>query len=483
MITLGIKIFFISADFRNEEDSILDENFETIKTKLPQNLNLFDIFKIDLNNKTTYVVVHKKHYFESETLESLFYLLDKLKITLVENHETSIALSKFSQNFNYLKWNIIKSVLKFVFLSTSINIFVYLNNVITPDKDQIPIILDEFHTKVSSGHQGIARTFQRIRQFYYWKGMRNDISDFVKKCSICQKNKKLPPKIKAPMELTTTASRPLEKLSIDIVGPYPLSDSENRFVITAQDDLTRFAFAIPVPNHEASTVANSLSEHVFSKFGIPETILTDRGTEFVSKLMKRFTTLYDIKHNLCAAYHPQSNGALERSHSLLHSYLRHYISENQTNWDRFVHFAMFAFNTSINRNTGFSLFELLFGHRPNIPSKFYNRPSSIYGYEDYIAEIRTRLHENFKRAKDNLMKSKLKEKEHYDNTSRPIDIEIGDKVWLLNERPQLSRAKKLLPVFTGPYTVLRKQGLVDFIIEVKRKEMLVHANRLKRDRS
>ena len=200
--------------------------------------------------------------------------------------------------------------------------------------------------------------------------MRTDIANFVKKCDSCQKNKRTVTKYKAPMELTTTSSRPLEKLSVDIVGPYSTSDSGNRFVVTAQDDLFKFAFSISIPNHEAATVANVLVKHIFTKFGIPEVLLTDRGTEFISKLMKRLTGLYDVKHMLCTAYHPESNGSLERSHGILHSYLRHYIDDNQINWDKYIHFSMFAYNTSVNRNTGFTPYELLFGRPPIYPRNF-----------------------------------------------------------------------------------------------------------------
>ena len=472
-------LLFLSSDRNLEEMDSKLTSIDDLETKLPSTINAGEVHRLILKRHTVYVAVSKRYYFEFDRLDNLFSLICRVRQMLISNGETSISLSKFGQHFNNLKWNAISSILKYIFFDDPIDIIVCLNKIKIPKPEEIPLILKEFHTDLISGHSGVARTYKRIINYYKWKNMRADIAGFIKTCPSCQRNKKDSHRKKAPMELTTTSSRPFEKLSIDVVGPYPPSDLGNRFVITAQDDLTRFAFLIPTENHEAATVADALVEHIFSKFGIPDTILTDRGTEFLSKLMKRFTTLYGIKHNLCTAYHPESNGALERSHGVLHLYLRHYINNNQTNWDKFINMSMFAYNTSVNRNTGFTPYELLFGHIANVPSLFLRKPKLIYGYEDYVAELKQRLQENFAHARENLEKSKLKEKDHYDLRSAAVNIKAGDFIYLKNEQTRLQMSRKLTPPFTGPYEVIRKTGPVDYIILVNQKETLVHANRLK----
>ncbi|KAK2575228.1 hypothetical protein KPH14_012810 [Odynerus spinipes] len=86
------------------------------------------------------------------------------------------------------------------------------------------------------------------------------------------------------MEITTTSEKPFERLALDIVGPLPLTESGNRFILTGQDDLTKYCFAEAIPNHEASTIAKILTKY-FMKFGIPKTFLTDQGSDFMSKLI------------------------------------------------------------------------------------------------------------------------------------------------------------------------------------------------------
>ena len=141
---------------------------------------------------------------------------------------------------------------------------------------------------------------------------------------------------------------------------------------------------------------------------------------------------------------------------------------------------MFAYNTSVNRNTGFTPYELLFVQTPNIPSKFYNRPSFTYGYEDYVGEMKAWLQENFRRARENLLKSKEKEKTRYDLRSKPVTIEVGDFVFLKNEQTIPGKSKKLLPIYLGPYKVISKDSSVNFVILVGEKEMKVHSNRFKK---
>lgn len=137
------------------------------------------------------------------------------------------------------------------------------------------------------------------------------------------------------MEITTTASKPFERLAIDVVGPLPLTESGNRFILTSQDDLTKYSLAFAIPEHEAQTIAKNLVA-IFTNFGIPQSFLSDQGREFMSKLIKELSELFKTKHLSTTPYHPQTNGALERSHLTLKDYLKHYVKPNQTDWDEYL---------------------------------------------------------------------------------------------------------------------------------------------------
>ena len=99
------------------------------------------------------------------------------------------------------------------------------------------------------------------------------------------------------------SERPFQRLAIDVVGPLPVTEKGNRFIITMQDDLTKYSYAAPVLNHESLTVANTLLNFV-CQYGIPETILTDHGSDFTSNVIKDLNRLFKIRRILSIPYHP-----------------------------------------------------------------------------------------------------------------------------------------------------------------------------------
>lgn len=102
------------------------------------------------------------------------------------------------------------------------------------------------------------------------------------------------------MVITSTSHQSFERLALDIYGSFPITEEGNRFVLTMQDDLTKYSYAIPLPNHEATTVADGLINFI-TMFGIPQRILSDQGPEFMSEVMKQVTKVLKLKHSIATA--------------------------------------------------------------------------------------------------------------------------------------------------------------------------------------
>jgi len=177
-------------------------------------------------------------------------------------------------------------------------------------------ILYEYHNAPLGGHQRITRTLNRIKLAHNWPGLTKDVENYVAKCEFCQKVSR---KTKMPLIITETSSEPFEKCALDIVGPLSITTLGNKY-LTFQDDLTKFSKAIPLPNQEATTVAKEFITKIICEHGIPEMVLTDQGTNFLSEIFKNTCKLLKIT-KIQTAYHPESNGALERSHRTLAEYL------------------------------------------------------------------------------------------------------------------------------------------------------------------
>lgn len=311
-------------------------------------------------------------------------------------------------------------------------------------------ILYEFHDAPIGGHKGMNKTYRAIKSRYTWPNMRQEIEEYVKKCRSCKLNKVLKPRKKAPMEITTTAGLPFERCSLDIVGPLPVTQKGNKYILTFQDDLSKYVIGVPIRQQDAETVAREFATQVILKYGTPSTVLTDQGSNFLSDVFKSTCKLLRIKKIQTTAFHPESNGGLERSHRVLAEYLRHYVREDQTNWDEWVPFAMFAYNTTEHTATGYTPFELVFGHTSTLPSALKDQPSPQYSYDDYVAELKSRL----QTAKENLLSSKTRSKERYDKKTESMELREGDKVLLYDETVRRGRSRKLSSQWIGPYEVV-----------------------------
>lgn len=114
-------------------------------------------------------------------------------------------------------------------------------------------ILKQMHVSPIGGHQGMGRTYERIKQYYTWPGMKADVENFIKTCESCQKNKVTQAKTKQPLELTPTPEFIFERCDIDIVGPLPVTQSGHKYILTFQDSLTKYVITEPA-RQDAGTI-------------------------------------------------------------------------------------------------------------------------------------------------------------------------------------------------------------------------------------
>ena len=346
------------------------------------------------------------------------------------------------------------------------------------DEETKSTILYEYHDSPVGGHRGMNRTIREIRKRYDWPNLKREVEGYVKKCQSCQMNKTLGPRHKVPMEITTTARKPFERCAIDIVGPTTETNKGNRYILTFQDNLTKFVVAEPIQAQDAETVAREFVRSVILKFGTSEVILSDQGSNFLSELFRNTCKLLRIKKINTTAFHPESNGGLERGHRVLVEYLRHYITEDQRDWDDWIPYATYVYNTTTHRTTGYTPFELLFGYEARVPSSLQEQPTPRYNYDDYVGELKGRMQTAHAIARDRLVEGKVRSKRDYDKKAVPLTLKVGDRVLLYDESVRRGRSKKLNAKWIGPYTVLAIEG-VNATIKRGRDGVKVHVNRLK----
>ena len=443
------------------------------------NIALTDFVETKQNSKNIYNIFVKTKSTDKPEYSDIFYSFQNLKVHCMQNTIDSFVIPSSEIKENRLKLNVVRTMLRYIFRQTSIKVHIYhkhYNETLSPQ--DIEKILAEFHVAPFGGHQGVNRTYNRIKSYHKWHKMYRDIKRYVKACETCQKNK-VSKKTQIPMAITTTSSYPFEKVFLDIVGPLSQTENFNKYLLTLQDDLSKFSIAIPIPDQEAQTVARAFVTNVICLYGVPKFVVTDQGSNFISSIFKETCSLLGIKKLQSTAYHPQTNGSVERSHRTLTEYLRCFINKDLDNWDTFMPYATFTFNSTPSTATNFTPYELLYGRKPDLPSSLKKDPEVIYNFDDYYNELKSRLQHSHQIARETLIKNKERAKINYDKTSNDLKLKVGDKVLLRNEANVIGKPKKLLPLYQGPYEVILINTDQNCTIKVKNKSIKVHKNRLK----
>ena len=343
-------------------------------------------------------------------------------------------------------------------------------------------VLKIAHESLLGGHQGSKKTSDRVLMSFYWPGILADISRYVQSCDICQRTFPKGKVQKIPLGNMPIIDTPFKRVAVDIVGPIePRTSRGNKYILTMVDYATRYPEAVPLKNIEAITIADALFD-IFSRIGVPQEILSDRGTQFTSGLFREVTKLLSMRQLFTTPYHPAGNGLVERFNGTLKTMLRRMCAEKPKDWDRYLGALLFAYREAPQASLGFSPFELIYGRSVRGPLSLLKeiwtgeqpaeQTRSTY---EYVFDLQNRLQDTCKLAHEHLVKAKEQQRKYYNQKSRNRSFNIGDKVLLLLPTDH----NKLLLHWKGPFDVVGKHGSCDYQIEMNGQVKLFHANLLK----
>ena len=228
-------------------------------------------------------------------------------------------------------------------------------------------VVYRLHNSKTAGHFGTTKTIEEFRKRFYFPNFTEFLVSTIKNCLPCLQLKRVPSKhLRTPLQpVSSLHSYPGELLQIDLVGP--LKSPHYRYALTAIDVFTKYLFAVPLTNVRADTIARELTSIFFRHSYLPQTILSDMGSSFVSELMHELTKLLEVELKHATLKHPQSVGVVERAHSSLKRILKLNTNEQWNDWYKYVQLATFIHNTSYHSAIGCSPSVLFHGREPMKP--------------------------------------------------------------------------------------------------------------------
>jgi hypothetical protein len=328
-------------------------------------------------------------------------------------------------------------------------------------------ILYELHDAYYSGHFGETKSIQAVQRMYWWPGMIKDIKRYVQACPTCQRNKAPNNKPAGLLQPLPVPTEPWQHVTMDFITQLPQSITHYDAIFVVVDRLTKMVhFAPTTTTVTAEGTAKLYRDYVWKLHGVPETIISDRGSVFTSKFLVELTTLLGSHQKFSTAFHPQTDGLTERVNRVLEDMLRHYTSVKQDDWDEFLASAEFAVNNAYHESIGTTPFRLWCGRDPRLPLSV--ALPAMYkvaaAKNQKAAEFADRLQNGLVEAKKALEAARQRQKHFYDGKHRQVSFRVGDMVLLSSKNLKLKGVKspKLQPKWVGPFEVIQRIGEVAY---------------------
>lgn len=317
-------------------------------------------------------------------------------------------------------------------------------------------LLSEYHDSPLAGHFGWEKSFHAISQHYYWPSLRQDMKDYVLKCSQCQLNKPTVQPKPALHPLPVPAG-PFHTVTLDWLKGFPRTSDGFDSVLNIVDKFSKWAIIVPCDTHSSTKdTIRILWEQVFSWVGLPNVIIGDRDTRLTASMMQSLRKFLKVELRLSSGYHPQTDGQTENFHRIFLTSLRSYVNEYHSDWKLRIPAFLYAYHNTVHSATGYTPHRLLFGWCPRdlrAPLSI-NTQSPHADVEVWLhtrADELSKAHIALEHARSVMIKAhKASDRAHAYHTGDLVKVstKVVDVVSTSTQAP------KLQPKYIGPFKVV-----------------------------
>jgi hypothetical protein len=348
--------------------------------------------------------------------------------------------------------------------------------IVVPKNEEVrQQILDEAHLSRYSIHPGSTKMYQDLKQHYWWTKMKIEIARYVARCDICRRVKAIHLKAAGPLQSLPIPTWKWEDISMDFIVGLPRTAKGYDSIWVIVDRLTKIAHFLPVKTvHPVVVYAQLYIARILSLHGVPKTIVSDRGPQFISKFWEELHKSLGTKLLHSSAYHPQTSGQTERVNQILEDMLRACVLDFSQKWDECLPLAEFSYNNSYQESIKMASFEALYGRRCRTPLS-WSEPGERYFFRpDLVKETE----EKVQRIIHSLKEAQTRQKSYADKRRMPLYFLEGDYVYLkVSPMKGVSRfgvKGKLAPRYIGPFLILERYGPVAYRIQLPKTLSVIH---------
>lgn len=316
-------------------------------------------------------------------------------------------------------------------------------------------VIERYHNGIAGCHFGVDKTLDKIKELAWWSTMQEDVKEYIRACDACQR-------YKVRNDSTVPPMKPiLPRYTGDIwaadIAELPTSTRGNTYILVLMEYLSKWAVTVALPSVTTNQVAQALLFEVVLKFGTPRRLITDNGANLVSDAMGMICKRLGIKRSYTSVEHPQTDGLVERLNRTLKTSLAAMAGkEDKLNWDNYLPFVTFAYNTAKQASTGFSPFEILFGRKAILPlAEELEIDPKTYETESWITYLNTHIPIIHGVALENIKKAQDRQRKFYDKGSTvKYDYKPGDLIM----RKNLVKTGFPKERWLGPYKIISRNN-------------------------
>jgi hypothetical protein len=341
----------------------------------------------------------------------------------------------------------------------------FRNRLFVPNAPKLRLqVVHRSHASGPAGHPGRVKTLDLLNRTFWWPGISQFTAMFVKDCALCFRTKtprSAPPGFLKPLELPT---RPWTDISIDYVTTLPPCTRNGKtyeHILVVVDRLTKMRHFIPVSGFTTDELVTAFVDTVYRLHGAPDTIISDRGSGFVSDFWRRLSERLKTTLKPSSAWHPETDGQTEIINAAMNKYLRSFVSFTQDDWVDWLPLAEFATNNQVNETTGISPFFANYGFNPRMgieparprPPVLTAQAKKEFLRADVVANRFDRILTQLKAL------ARISQQRYEDNANTKRDegplFYVKDMVMVSLENMKTNRPKKKWDdKWDGPYPVL-----------------------------
>ncbi|EUB63870.1 Transposon Ty3-I Gag-Pol polyprotein [Echinococcus granulosus] len=347
----------------------------------------------------------------------------------------------------------------------------------------VQTVLQELHEQL--GHVGEKKMLDASSKRYWWPSPTLDVRDFCRTCTTCSGFKNSQPTAIAPLQPMPTGF-PGERVGIDIMSPLPPTKRGNRYILVMVDYFTKAAEAEPMKSQDAETVASVFFNRWVCQHGVPESVHSDQGPNFESRLCIELCKICQISKTRTTPAHPQGNGQVERTNRTLIGLLKAFTRDAQPDdWDLSLGRVLLAYRAMVHTSTGVSPFKMPTGREMRVPSNIFvpNTDGSADHVPEYILRLKESIRRTFNSARKHLRLSYTRQKKYYDRHCWTNVYREGDLVQIYRPVPPPGTHRKFHhPWSRDPFRVVKALSPTNYLVrnaQLRTRPVIVNHNKMR----